>query len=78
MNPLEIVRNEMDARYFAKVEQLIAEGATWVWANFTNEAALEGPETPEGLRQFYIVVDFDEETYETSDLFEELIENDLE
>jgi len=73
MNPLEILRREMDKEYLAVVEEMIADGATWEFANFTNEAALEGPETPEGLRTYLVVVNLDEEDFEVSDAFEEMV-----
>jgi len=70
MNPLEILRKKMDEPSFALTLKLIEEGATWDWANFTNEAALEGQETDEGLCTYYVIVDFDEEDFETTPIFE--------
>lgn len=70
MNPLEILRSNMDAESFAKIEKAIREGATWDWAAFTNEAALEGPENFEGMRTYLVVVDFDEEDFETTPAFD--------
>lgn len=70
MNPLEFLRDNMDSHSFNKVEKAIADGATWAWANFTNEVALEGPEDVKGLRTFYVVIDIDEQDFEVSDVFD--------
>jgi hypothetical protein len=70
MNPLEFLRDNMDPLWFAGVEKAIADGATWDWANFTNEVALEGPESETGIRTYYVVIDIDEDDFEVSDAFE--------
>lgn len=74
MTPLEILEKEMSKDSFAIARLLIRSGATWDFDEYTNSFGLEYDETPQGLRQFYVIVNMDEETYTVTPAFVEMKE----